>query len=495
MKKKLIFAAAAIAMLASCSQNDLEAPVVAQSQQGDAIEFGTYTGQSAKTRTVASGTNGAIVTNENLQSKGFGVFAYYTGTKTYDATQYWDGTSAVADANKIAPNFMWNQSVTWNSTATAWEYTPLKYWPNESSNSSTNVDGSNAGTDYTHGGNVSFFAYAPYVTKTAAEGANEGIVGISANSAKGDPIITYTVPTTSNSVVDLLWGTVGESSGYTTGETILGSGNTGVAHDGSANAASYPYAILSNGATGYTLNADLTKQKISGKVGFAFKHALAKVGGHEGLKIMTDVDAVGGGTLAQTVDGSGNVTDGTKVTVKSITIQAKSKTSDGSAYYHEQKGEFNLATGKWNITGTTGEAAVTTYTISGSKLNTAIAENGTTWDSQPRGVYETQQNVYASAAEETDPIIFIPGTKPELIVTINYMVRTKDTGLANGYTDVEQNITKTITFNDVVALNKYYTLVIHLGLTSVKFTAEVSNWADGGSDTNGSKVDLPINVN
>ena len=28
MKKKLIFAAAAIAMLASCSQNDLEAPVV-----------------------------------------------------------------------------------------------------------------------------------------------------------------------------------------------------------------------------------------------------------------------------------------------------------------------------------------------------------------------------------------------------------------------------------------------------------------------------------
>lgn len=491
MKKTLFFAAAAIAMLASCSQNDLEAPVVAQSQQGDAIEFGTYTGQSAQTRTVASGTNGAIVTNENLQSKGFGVFAYYTGTKTYDATQYWDGTSAVADANKIAPNFMWNQSVTWNSTA--WAYTPLKYWPNESSSNSTNVDGSNAGTDYTHGGNVSFFAYAPYVTKTAAEGANEGIVGISAKNAKGDPIITYTVPTSANSVVDLLWGTVGESSGYTTGETILGGGNAGVAHNGSANAASYPYAILSDGGSGYTLNADLTKQKISGKVGFAFKHALAKVGGIEGLKIQTDVDAVSGGALDQKVEG-GNVTGGTKVTVKSITIVAKSKNSAGD-YYDTQKGEFNLATGKWNITGTTtGAAAQTTYTISDTKLNTDIKETGTTWDSQPKGVYGTAQNVYKSAAEETDPIIFIPGTKPELTVTINYMVRTKDDGLEKGYTEVEQNITKTITFANEVALNKYYTLVIHLGLTSVKFTAEVSDWADGGSDTTGSKVDLPINV-
>ena len=388
---------------------------------------------------------------------------------------------------------MWNQQVTYSSN---WTYSPLKYWPNESSNSSTNVDGSDAGTDYTHGGNVSFFAYAPYVTKENAEAADEGIVGISANNAKGDPIITYTVPTSANSVVDLLWGTVGESSGYTTGETILGGGNAGVAHNGSANAASYPYAILSDGGSGYTLNADLTKQKTTGKVGFAFKHALAKVGGFEGLKIQTDVDAVSGGALAQTVDGEGNVTDGTKVTVKSITIVAKSKNSTGTNYYDTQKGEFNLATGKWNIIGTTtGAPAQTTYIISGDKLNTKIKNVVGNWDAQPsRGVYETAQNVYASAAEETDPIIFIPGTKPELTVTINYMVRTKDGNLSAGYTEVEQNITKTITFTNAVELNKYYTLVIHLGLTSVKFTAEVSNWADGGSDTTGSKVDLPINV-
>jgi hypothetical protein len=49
-------------------------------------------------------------------------------------------------------------------------------------------------------------------------------------------------------------------------------------------------------------------------------------------------------------------------------------------------------------------------------------------------------------------------------------------------------------------MNKYYSLLMHLGLTSVKFTATVSNWTDAtigdgdGNTTDDNDVYLPINV-
>lgn len=39
-----------------------------------------------------------------------------------------------------------------------------------------------------------------------------------------------------------------------------------------------------------------------------------------------------------------------------------------------------------------------------------------------------------------------------------------------------QRITKKLTFTEPVQLNKQYSLLMHLGLTSVKFTATVSDW-------------------
>ena len=99
-------------------------------------------------------------------------------------------------------------------------------------------------------------------------------------------------------------------------------------------------------------------------------------------------------------------------------------------------------------------------------------------------------------------MVYIPGTYPELTITIDYIVRTYDGKVAGGYSEVEQVITKTLTFAQAVKLNKQYNLLIHLGLTGVKFTATVENWdldADGdgnveldGDDTQ--SVNLPINV-
>ena len=482
MKKNFLAMTALAAMLfAGCTSSDELTTLESIKQAENAptpISFGTYMGRT--TTRATGGAIGNIITDATLQSRGFGVFAYYTGTKTYDQTQYYDG-GTIADGNKLVPNFMWNQSVTYSG---GWTYSPVKYWPNEIQNADVDQQTPAAQGGSNYGGKLSFFAYAPYLASTSAD---DGIIGISQKGDKGDPKITYKVGAIAN-FVDLLWGT----KGSTATSVISGgdAGNTGV-DDNADGQKHYTEALL----TGKVTNSDLTKQELDGNVEFAFKHALAKFGGYEGLEIKVDADAITDGTLAQTVDGSGNATDGTKVTVKSITINAKAKNSDASAYYTDQAGTFNLATGEWNITSSTGTpAAEWTYTISGDKLNTAIKDVAGNWGAQPNGVRVAAQKVYSSASVE-EPIIFIPGTRPELTVTVDYMVRTKDDNLELGYSEVEQIITRTITFGSVVDLNKYYKLLIRLGLTEINFNATVSAWDDASGGGAGTEINLPLNVN
>lgn len=498
MKKSLLAMTALAAMLfAGCTSSD-ELTTLESIKQADnaptPVSFGTYMGKQATTRSIYSGSNGAITTDALLQAKRFGIFAYYTGTNTYN-----EKNGPYNAAGKIAPNFMWNQQVTWDNTNSIWTYSPLKYWPNNISTSS--VDNSAGATGSENGGKLTFFAYAPYVPAAASTGTvtsnpTEGIIKFSDYDDTGDPTINYVVPDAGADIVDLLWGTYG-----TTTTNVNSTGNAGV----SSTAGSYVAAPVANRSTwqediayhapggGYKLNADLTKQETDGNVGFAFKHALAKFGGYAGMKIVTDVDKssdpyVSGGSLDATND---------RVTVKAITITAKAKNSAGSKYYTTQAGTFNLATGKWTITGAEDASATgTTYTITTAMMNSEIAEPAsvTVWAnvSSITGVPTTPVNVYGSLANETQPVVFIPGTKPELTVTIDYMVRTKDDNLANGYSEVEQTITNKVTFANVVELNKYYSLTIHLGLTGVKFTATAADWEDSGATV--TTVNLPINV-
>ncbi|MBQ9363825.1 MAG: hypothetical protein IJT97_10485, partial [Bacteroidaceae bacterium] len=87
---------------------------------------------------------------------------------------------------------------------------------------------------------------------------------------------------------------------------------------------------------------------------------------------------------------------------------------------------------------------------------------------------------------EANPLVFIPGTNAELYVTADYYVRTLDNKLSKNYTQVRQRITKKVTFTETLELNKMYSLVMHIGLTGVKFTATVSNWDvnDKGTENN-----------
>ena len=508
-------------------------------------EFGTYMGKSRVTRAGYENTTGmttALLQNSGATTGGFGVFAYYTGTDTYGQHQQsiYSGETAGTSVSTKYPNFMYNQQVTYSTDH--WTYTPLKYWPNDFASTAVDTQTDAATGSTTYGGNVSFFAYAPYVSYSDATSGTDGITGMTANTATGDPTITYTMPSDINAggaFVDLLWGTLNGTS-----TTVLGSGNTGVEGTGTQGTLGTTYAatLLDD----YFTNADLNKQKVDGTVGFMFKHALAKVGGTgngttTGFLIKLDIDnstdgapstAINGGSRQEFTVSSADDAWRTIVTVKSIKI-----TNDLDGNGSIGSGEvglggvstLNLATGQWSAPTSTdkftqaiGANAATSYDAEISSKIAEMYNNGgsdATWISKYStktdyfektltavntgdhpGVTETAQSVYNNASQT--PIMLYPGTKPIFKITVDYVVRTYDANLAptKPYSEVEQIITKTIEFGSPVELNKHYSILMHLGLTSVKFTATVDDWdtdINGSGDTDAddaNQVHLPINV-
>jgi len=169
MKKYFIFAAAALVSLAACSKvNTLEV----SNAEEDAIGFSAYTGTAA-----TKGTSYAV-TDVVATTSGIGVFAFYqpSGSGDFNTKKY------------ATPDFMYNQqvkphSITYTAYADSaeynaamgtsisaaefnalseaqkaksctvdyWEYSPVKYWPNND------------------GDKLSFFAYAPYQNLTTWE--------------------------------------------------------------------------------------------------------------------------------------------------------------------------------------------------------------------------------------------------------------------------------------------------------------------------------------
>lgn len=480
MKKLLFITASALALLASCSSETDSTSTICPNPQtaSDAIAFGTYLSKGTSTR---AGATGAINTTDQLKaSSGFGVFAYYTQDKDYDAT-----------GESQTPNWMYNQKVAWDGTKSDWMYSPLKYWPND------NGTADDKGATGTTTSKVSFFAYAPFTgnetTGELAAGETSGITAFSANTAAGHPTVTYKL-SQNGQQVDLLWGTAPEGKSY---ETVTGTNVTvGKVTDALA-----------------PTNINIQKLKTGGKVAFLFKHALAKFGGSkETTKTKPDgtietVTTTNGLQVKLDIDKDGDITGGdkdaaTKVTIKTIEIKNENGTAtptedlngDGTPDDKDKivaGGTFDLATGKWkplteyididhtitspgSTTGAGSETERSSATIADALAEPkSVADGETGWNALPDGVTTTAQNVYK---EEANPLVFIPGTKPCFKITVEYVVRTKDAHLAKGYTEAVQKITHNVAFKDAVEVNKKYNLLIHLGLTSVKFEATVSNW-------------------
>lgn len=465
MKKIALFALAAAGILSSCSQssdlvNDLPTPSKEQTEEKTPISFDTYNAKSAVVRSSRAGYAGDMTT-AMLQREGFGVIAYYTGSDDYST---W---------TKEAPNFMYNTKVyvdgatgTEVSENPSWTYSPTVYWPNG------NATADNVGAAGTGGGKLSFFAYAPYVAVTPSTGivtatgdaATTSITALSSNAAPTAPTVSYSLA----GGVDLLWGTAG-----TNGATV--SGNTAQAG-----------TTLTDGKA--PVNVDLTKMKTDGKINFLFKHALAQI---NSLKVVADIDNNGAAT--------GGSLSNTKIYVEKV-ILANGETGVPSESTIIGNGTFDLTTGLWTAgsdkeTFSYNISAQTVWAEGDIALSTDIQIPETTPNVTAGNAWE---NIFATpgvTTTATDVLNgistkLIPGSGQKLKITIKYWVTTKDSNLSKGYTWIPQEITKTISLGNI-EMNKSYGIVMHLGLTSVKFTATVSDWVAAGSEV---RADLPVNV-
>ena len=481
MRKLYLFAAMA-AMLASCSSDDLtvEKQVAQQNADGGAVLFDVYTQRT----TTRAGETGSITSADlrsnstDLGKAGFGVFGYYTNSSTYD--------------QQAIPNFFYNQKVYWNGAA--FEYTPIKYWPNEFGSTANSEDADK----------VTYFAYAPWVSVNPSTGKPNGssdpdvlsdlqkwgINSMTTNSTTGDPQIKYIASFDQAKSVDLCWGVCDETSWQKI-------------QDGKSQtfALGMPWENVERPAN--------TNQRLK----FTFKHATAQ------LKV--NIDAF--------VDGINNVNSvaaGTKVYVRAISFEGLAakgslnlnnrEAGANKAYWMDYNGVNDLPMGE-TVTIYDGRKDGKEGTPSGEATNEkALGLNpnlvqSTLWtpatgDPAPMpGVTNVSQPLFCNgAAPATEPIYVIPTGDP-VKVTITYDIETADDQLSTYVSDATQHgssienvIWKNITFGkdaegkdiNTFENGKSYTINLHLGMNSVKFDATVTDWvAQAAND-----VDLPANI-
>lgn len=458
MNKNIFLTIASLALLSACSQTETveTADADAIATGPEPIAFGTYTGGATGTRAQQTG----IMTDIELRSTGFGVFAYHT-----------NGTSYNSASDK--PNFMWNQEVTYD--APKWSYTPLKYWPNEF--------GTNAKSD--HQDKLSFFAYAPYVeastdgTLTESPTPTEGITTISPNNATGDPIITYAAAADPANSVDLLWGV---NDTYTT----TGSGYTGPTAAEWTGTAGEPY-----------LNMD--KMPIDKNVKFTFKHALTRLG----ISIQGMFDKVN--NTSSLDDVSEAIKADSKVVVEQITISGSFRLG-GKLSLNNTTANTALWSNYQNTRAASDQSTIT-FSADGSVkknsgLGTSLADRFKYVDQKVSeyaantGVDEERRDLLTGNLTSADRnyYMFVPeesGSDAQTTVTIKYHVITDDSALNGGKIDITNEITQSLDHGALdFSSGKANELNLVLGLTSVKMEASVTDWPNTATEAD---VDLPIN--
>lgn len=468
MKKSYLVMAAAAALFAACSSNDLaeekQSPQITQpTVEEQSVTFDAYQSRGT-TRAGGLTALGSTTALKALGTAGgFGVFAYYTDGEPYSGI--------------TKPNFMYNQLVYWKTgTPSNWTYTPIKYWPNEF--------GSDAISDQVD--RVTFFAYAPWVEVTPLTGLvkddgktdyeTTNIIGMTRNTATGDPFIKYVATMDATNTTDLCYGVAAQN---------FTSSNSGV----NANTIKKgdPYI-------------DVKKPGIddNSKIYFDFKHATAQLN----VTIDAVVNAASG--LTNAVDATN-----TRIWVRSVTFEgitqkgALNLNSIGNTpEWYDMNGNNKITTGsitvfdgrkdgKEALYGATNETPAT--------LNPALVQSApyaaTFGSTTPAGVTNTTVNLFKHTSASTEPVYVIPTNEP-MKVTIVYDVETYDENLAYYLSDgstpgstIENTITKTINAFGNISAGYHYTLNLHLGMRTVDFDAVVTDWQDINAES-----DHPSNV-
>lgn len=437
MKKVLSFVCLAI-FLASCNLN-IDSPDKPKDVDPTAVGFNVYVNRGLQTK---AGWGGVLTLDElkdGTKANGFGVFAYYGNGALYNET--------------MIPDFMYDQQVKFRTDYNVWDYTPIKYWPNEFGEAASSEAADR----------LTFFAYAPYVDVIPSTGvvtgdATTGIIGMSRNISKGDPVVMYSSSLTPGNSVDLCWGVAAELF------------TSSVDGDNNNVAAGYPFI-------------NVIKPKTGDHLKFEFNHALAQ------LNMQIDAD------INNEVSGDGK----TKIYVRSVTfngfsmrgsLNLNSNKTDGPIWY-DISGTGRLKREPVTVYDgrTDGMEGVTTAVDVSEKpadLNPDIIQSLPYGDAGlTPGVTTTAVNLFNNTEAEA-PVMVIPTPGVPMSVTIVYDVETEDGRLAGYLSDgvthgssVENKITKTITTdqgNMILSAGKKYVVKLHLGLTSVKFDAAVAVW-------------------
>ena len=284
MKKLLfMFATAALVLSACSSEDDIVQGGGSLSQLGasGALGFDVYTASATK-----AGDPVGVMNTEKLKTlgKGFGVFAMYQNGVDY--------------SQSCTPNFMFNEHVSWNG---GWSYSPLKYWPNETTKDSQDPAATSDQTD-----KLSFFAYAPYVGTLTTEGTmvtelpsttteamvaspaeTSGIISFTRKNHAGDPLVEWAVNANPDQNVDLLWGVAPAGMSY---QDVTGGTTT-------ANAGK---PLL-----------NMVKPDKDQRMKFLFQHALSRIG----LSVVSAIDQIAAGD-----DGGKYTTAQTRVLIEEVRI-------------------------------------------------------------------------------------------------------------------------------------------------------------------------------
>ena len=220
---------------------------------------------------------------------------------------------------------------------------------------------------------------------------------------------------------------------------------------------------------------DLAKQTIDGKVTFTFGHALSRIA----FAANVLVDEVNGDQTGDKNDATHTGTalaDGTTITINSVKITGKFYTAGELCLYRAASTDDAPTTG-W----ITDEFVASTTDIS-YQLETAN--------------FVTDANVFKGSTVATDELLnneesylmIMPQSLEDMTITVDYNVVTDDTKLDGGNSNIH-NVITSVPFDFDFVEGKAYKFTLHLGMTSVKLSATVTGWADGGDTA----VNVPIN--